>query len=174
MKKTKRNIVLVFLIGSILIINSCFTFSPVVKKENITVNWNDYSSERIASQIISLMDQNIRRYRYFIYTHSINQNSHVSAWDNDINIITYNDRELIKMVFNYFSLELYYTDEYDLKINGISSQYATIRSSANDFNSTLDRIGLLLRNRDFIDEDKLDVDLYWLRNFRLTTVSRDE
>jgi hypothetical protein len=159
----------------IISVQGCITYGePPTKKEIIPVDWGHYSSERIWSQVIDLMNQNIRHYDYFIYTHSINEKSDESAWNNEIIILTYTNGEIITMAFNYFSIYLYYSNNRDFMVNGIPAQFATIRGSASDFNSTLNRISLSLRNKQFYNDDKLDTDLYWLTNLRLRIVSADE
>jgi len=157
-----------------IIIQSCLSYRPIVKKETIPVDWSDNSSERISSQIIKIMNQNIRRYRYYIYTHSINENSQNSSWNNEIEIVTYNDGESIYMTFNYFAIDLHYTNDYDLKIKGIPARVSTMRGSANEFNSTLERVAFLLEQRKFNDTLKFVVDLFWLDAFRLKTVSSED
>ena len=162
------------IILSCIVLHGCATHGMVMHEETIPVNWGAYSSNQTFSQIISLMDQNIRRYNYFVYTHSINESPDAESWEHQIRISTYSNAETITMISNYFAIHLHYTNNRNFRSNGIPVQFGTIRGSANAFNSLLDRIALLLRTRDFSDNDKLAIDLAWLANSRLVTVSRDD
>jgi alpha-L-arabinofuranosidase len=162
------------IIISIFFVQSCLTYDPIINQETIPVNWGSTTAERIASQVVRIMDQNIRRYDYFIYTYSINENSHQSAWENELKITTYSNGETVSLVFNYFAIHLHYTDNYELRVNGISARIATVRGSVNEFNSTLDRIALLLERKDFSDPIKYNIDFIWLEGFHLSTTSAND
>jgi len=148
----------------------------VLKEDAIPVDWGENSAERIYSQVISIMNQNIRRYNYYVYTHSINQNSKNMAWNNEVRITSYSNGEKLSIIFNYFyfAIDLYYIDNRDFRINSIPAQYATMRGSANDFNSTLDRIALLFDRIEYNDQIKYLTDLIWLDSMRLRTVSTND
>ena len=178
--KIENKYLIITIIFLAIIFKSCITQGFVVKEENIPVNWGNWQwfgssdSQRVWSNVISIIDQNIRRYRYYIYTYSINDESNEKSWDHKLNIITYTNGETISMVFNYFAIYLHFTDNPDLRINGIPARLATIRGSANDFNATLDRIYLLLEHKEFSDSFKRLDDGIWLtRNLPLAVNTPD-
>ena len=152
---------------------SCLTSSQgmVTKEESIPVDWGENSAERIYSQVISIMNQNIRRFDYYLYTHSIIQNSKEDSWHNEIRITSYSNGERISLIFNYFAIDLDYTNNRDFKVSGIPAQIATMRGSANDFNSTVDRIKLLIDRIEYSDNILYLIDLIWLDKLKLQTVS---
>ena len=156
---------------------SCATMGIPQNVESIPVNWGDWSeysgsspSERSWSQVVRILDRNVRHYNYFIYTHSINEKSHQMSWDHELTITTFSNGETIKMVFNYFSVQFHYTNNRDLRINGIPTRFSTIRGSVNEINSLLDRISLLLSSREFHNRIDFIDDSYWLDNLRLRVV----
>jgi len=162
-----------FIIFSINL-QSCLTQGFPTNKETIPINWSDWNdsdysqSERTWSQIVKILDRNIKYYRYFVYSYKINENSKESSWKHEISISTFADGEIVLMVFNYFSIQFSYSNDSELKVNGIPSRIATVRGSVNELNSLLDRITLLLGSKEFNDPVKYFDDLYWLENLCLT------
>jgi hypothetical protein len=171
MKKMENIFIIVIITFFVVSIQACLTYKPIVKEENIPVDWGNISSVHTWDNVMGIIQQNVRRYRYFICTHTINENSKESAWDNGIKIVTYTDGEAISMIFNYFAIHFYSTNDSESRYNGIPVRIVSIRSSANDVNSTLDRISMLLERREFNDSEKHLDDLYWLRNLRIRVVS---
>ena len=175
MKKIEIFIVITFCLMSFqsCITNESTTRETIIREEVIPVDWNHSSSERIFSQVLNIMTQNIRRYDYFLYTFSINEKSNENSWNNEIKVTTFLDGETILIVFNYFSLHLNYTDNRNKRIDGLSPRISTMQGSVNEFNSTLDRVSLLLRTREFHDFSKRLTDILWLSDLQLN-VTRSE